>query len=219
MIAPSLSSWVGLGGARSLMAFLTKPVHSLDGPLAGRTDAVPMKRLGLVVAGGVLAMGLVGCGGGPVQQAGETAVEVAAAMSAEGQALAAMGLDPSPAATPSASPDQKDPLDRKNARERHRARVLLRKNTLHGEAVVQTKEGTKTVAVQRGEVTEIDDSSITVKSTDGYTATWSFASDLHVVRHSTTVQPEEIKAGTEVGVAGAKDGDKFVARLIVVPRA
>ncbi|MDQ7911461.1 hypothetical protein RB614_43950 [Phytohabitans sp. ZYX-F-186] len=176
-----------------------------------------MKRLGLVLASGVLAFGLVGCGGAAVQEAGETAVEVAAAMGAEGQALAAMGMDPSPAASPSDSPSAAP--DRKDRRERRKARVLLRKNVLHGEAVVQTKDGTKTVAVQRGEVTQIDDDSITVKSTDGYTATWTFASDLHVVRHSTTVQPEEIEAGTKVGVAGAKDGDGFVARLIVVPRS
>lgn len=175
-----------------------------------------MKRLGLVVASGVLALGLVGCGNGPVQEAGETAVEVAAAMGVEGQALAAMGMDPSPAAAPS-DPASAAP-DRADRRERRKARVLLRKNVLHGEAVVQTKEGTKTVVVQRGEVTEVGDSSITVKSTDGYTATWSFASDLHVVRHSTTIQPEELKAGTEVGVAGAKNGDDKVARLIVVPK-
>jgi hypothetical protein len=175
-----------------------------------------MKRLGLVVAGGVLAIGLVGCGNGPVQEVGESAVEVAAAMGAEGQALAALGLDPSPAASASAAPDRKDVPDR---RERRKARVLLRTNVLHGEVVVQTKEGTKTVAVQRGEVTEISDSSVTVKSTDGYTATWTFAADLHVVRHSSTVQPEEIKAGTKVGVAGAKEGDRLVARLIVEPRS
>ncbi|BCB80711.1 hypothetical protein GCM10022251_01440 [Phytohabitans flavus] len=175
-----------------------------------------MKHLGLVVASGVLALGLVGCGSGPVQDAGETAVEVAAAMGVEGQALAAMGLDPSPSASASGPASASAKPDRK---ERRKARVLLRKNTLHGEAVVQTKEGTKTVAVQRGEVTEIDDDSVTVKSTDGYTATWSFAADLHVVRHSATVQPEEIKPGTQVGVAGAKDGENYVARLIVVPRA
>jgi hypothetical protein len=175
-----------------------------------------MKRLGLVMASGVLALGLVGCGNGPAQEAGETAVEVAAAMGVEGQALAAMGLDPSPGVSPSPSPSASP--DRKDRRERHKARVLLRKNVLHGEVVVQTKEGTRTVAVQRGEVTGIDDDSVTVKSTDGYTATWSFATDLHVVRHSTTVRPEEIKAGTQVGVAGAKEGENLVARLIVVPR-
>jgi hypothetical protein len=174
-----------------------------------------MKRLGLVVASGVLAIGLVGCGSGPAQEAGDAAVEVAAAMGVEGQALAAMGLDPSPGVSPSPSAS----ADRDDRRERRKARVLLRKNTLHGEVVVQTKEGTRTVAVQRGEVTEISDSSVTVKSTDGYTATWGFATDLHVVRHSTTVQPGAIEAGTKVGVAGAKEGDRYVARLIVVPRS
>jgi hypothetical protein len=174
-----------------------------------------MKRLGLVVASGVLAMGLMGCGGGPSPQAGGPAVGAAAVLTAEGQALEAMGLDPSPAAapeSPSANPDKKE------RRERQRARAQLRKNILHGDVVVQTKDGTKTVAVQRGEVTEISESSITVKSSDGYTATWSFASDLHVVRHSSTVKPEEIKAGTMVGIVGAKEGEKFVARLIVAPR-
>jgi hypothetical protein len=188
--------------------------------LTVRSPAPPtlfhMKRLGLVVAGGVLAIGLVGCGSGPAQEAGGTAVEVAAAMGAEGQALAALGLDPSPAASASAAPDRKDAPDRK---ERRKARVLLRKNVLHGEAVVQTKEGTRTVAVQRGEVTATSDSSVTVKSTDGYTATWTFAADLNVVRHSSTVQPEEIEAGTKIGVAGAREGDRYVARLIVVPRS
>lgn len=176
-----------------------------------------MKRLGLVVASAVLAMGLVGCGSGPAHEAGGTAVDVAAAMGVEGQALAALGLDPTPAASPSAPVDATP--DWKDRRERRKARVLLRKNVLHGEVVVQTKDGTRTVAVQRGEVTAIDDSSVTVRSTDGYSATWSFATDLHVVRHSTTVQPEEIKAGTQVGVAGAKDGDGLAARLIVVPRS
>lgn len=160
-----------------------------------------MKRIGLVVASGVLAIGLVGCGGEPVRGAGDTA-EVAA--------LAALGLDPSPAASASAAPDR---------REWRKDRALLRKNTLHGEVVVQTKDGNRTVAVQRGDVTEINDSSVTVKSTDGYTATWTFATDLHVVRHSGTVKPEEIKVGTRVGVAGAKEGDRYVARLIVVPRS
>lgn len=176
-----------------------------------------MKRLGLVVASGVLAMGLVGCGGEPVRQAGETAADVVAAMSAEADALAALGLDPTPAASPSASADAAP--DRKDRRERRRARVMLRKGVLHGEAVVQTEDGTRTVAVQRGEVTAISDTSITVRSADGYSATWTFASDLHVVRHATTVKPEEIKTGTQVGVAGRREGDGHVARLIVVARS
>ena len=96
--------------------------------------------------------------------------------------------------------------------------MLLRKNILHGEVVVQTKDGgTKTVAVQRGQVTAIDDTSMTVKSTDGFTMTWTFGDSLRVVERRTTIQSTDIKVGTTIGVAGAKDGSGGVARLIVVP--
>ncbi|MFE9203870.1 hypothetical protein [Micromonospora sp. NPDC007230] len=174
------------------------------------------------------ALGLTGCGPAPLaaDPAKETAVEVAAAMGADGQALAALGfdaaeLDVDPVAAPAG--EQAGPQDKRGERaeewrKRHRARVLLRKNTLHGEVVVQTKDGgTKTIAVQRGQVTAIDERSMTVKSTDGFTMTWTFGDKLRVVERRTTVRSSDIKVGTTVGVAGAKDGDGGSARLIVVP--
>ncbi|MBM0228820.1 MULTISPECIES: hypothetical protein [Micromonospora] len=182
------------------------------------------------------ALGLAGCGPARLAQdsAKETAVEVAAAMGADGQALAALGfdaadLDVDPVAAPASSSAEPEPStsagpkdkrgDRgQEWRKRHRARVLLRKNTLHGEVVVQTRDGgTKTVAVQRGQVTGIDAKSMTVKSTDGFTMTWTFGDDLRVVERRTTIQSTDVKVGTTVGVAGAKDGDGGVARLVVVP--
>jgi hypothetical protein len=179
------------------------------------------------------ALGLAGCGPAPLGQdtAKETAVEVAAAMGADGQALAALGfdaadLDVDPVAAPSAAAsagEQAGPQDKRGERaedwrKRHRARVLLRKNTLHGEVVVQTKDGgTKTIAVQRGQVTAIDDREMTVRSADGFTMTWTFGDKLRVVERRTTVQPSDLKVGTTVGVAGTKDGDGGSARLIVVP--
>ncbi|MET7667889.1 hypothetical protein [Micromonospora luteifusca] len=182
-----------------------------------------------------VALGLTGCGAAEVasQPAREAVVEVAAAMGVEGQALAAMGFDAddldvrtvaAPATpTPGASPTAREKAREKRGeewRKRRQARVQLRKNTLHGEAVVQTKEsGTQTVVVQRGEVTAIDGDSMTVKSTDGYSMTWAFGDDLRVVERRATVQPSEVKVGATLGVAGAKDGDKAVARLILIPRA
>ncbi|MCW3816488.1 hypothetical protein ONA91_18760 [Micromonospora sp. DR5-3] len=181
------------------------------------------------------ALGLTGCGPAQVAEgaAKETAVEVAAVMGADGQALAALGFDaadldvdpvaaPAPSASASAG-EQAGSQDKRRERgeewrKRHRARVLLRKNTLHGEVVVQTKDGgTRTVAVQRGQVTAIDGQQMTVRSTDGFTMTWTFGDKLRVVERRTTVQPSDIKVGTTIGVAGAKDGDNGVARLIVVP--
>ncbi|MEV0713367.1 hypothetical protein [Asanoa sp. NPDC050611] len=179
----------------------------------------------------VVGLGLTGCGvmGGGVPAAGDDAgVEVSAGMGVEGQALAALGFDPNeitPAelaqmneakASPSAAPKEKD----RDRGQRRKARVLLRKNTLHGEAVVKTKDGgTQTVLVQRGQVTAVDGDSLTVKSTDGFTLTWEFADDLRVVERRNTIQPDQLEAGDQVGVAGTKDGDGGAARLVVIPRA
>ncbi|MET7875353.1 hypothetical protein ABZS52_00305 [Micromonospora profundi] len=193
-----------------------------------------MPRWGLATATtsllAAVALGASGCGAAEVASppARHAAVEVEAALGVEGQALTAMGfdaddLDTQPVAalaTPSPTTAEKARQKRgEEWRQRRQARVLLRKNTLHGEAVVQTKDGgTRTVAVQRGEVTAIDGDSMTVKSTDGYTMTWTFGDDLRVVQRRTTVQPSEVKVGAKLGVAGAKDGDKSVARLVLIPR-
>lgn len=191
-----------------------------------------MRRFGVVTASLVLAalgaLGLAGCGLGP--GSAQDAVDAPAAVGAEGQALAALGFNPldltatgalDPRTSPSArtqgqaDPDAK-PGDRMHRR--HQLRTFLRKNTLHGEIVVQTETGTRTIAVQRGTVTQIDGDSMTVKSTDGFTMSWNFGDNLRVIERRTTVQPEDVKVGTEVGVAGAKDGDAGTARLIVIPR-
>ncbi|MBC8992850.1 hypothetical protein H9X95_22155 [Micromonospora chalcea] len=173
------------------------------------------------------ALGLAGCGASRPGAEPDRAVEVSAAMGVEGQALAALGLDagdldvepvaaPASTGTPQAGPDGKG--ERAEGNKRHRARVLLRRNTLHGEAVVRTRDGgTRTVAVQRGEVTAIDERSMTVKSTDGFTATWTFGDKLRVVERRTAIRSNDIKIGTTVAVAGAKDGGGNVARLVVVP--
>ncbi|TCB92689.1 hypothetical protein E0H26_23845 [Micromonospora zingiberis] len=177
-----------------------------------------------------ITLGATGCGvnrTGP-DTAAQAAFDVVAAMGAEGQALAALGfdpaeLDPEPAASepstePSATPGRTREERAEEWRKRRAARVLLRRDTLHGEAVVQTRDGgTKTIAVQRGEVTAVEGDKITIRSTDGFTQTWTLAADLRVIERRKTIQPTDIKVGTTLGVAGAKTGDSPTARLIVVP--
>jgi hypothetical protein len=149
------------------------------------------------------------------KEAGQT-VDTIVDLDAEQAVLAAAGFeaafDPLPAASPSAGPDG-DRMGR--GPRRHAARVLLHGNTLHGEAVVQTKDGTKTVLVQRGTITAITDTTVSLKSSDGFTLTWTFGDKLRVVDRRTTVQPNALKAGDEIGVAGVKEGDKAIARLMV----
>ncbi|HET8662444.1 MAG TPA: hypothetical protein VFM55_26125 [Micromonosporaceae bacterium] len=191
------------------------------------------RRVGLAALAGMLAvLGVAACGVGPARQAtgsgGVTdSIEVTADLPAEAMALAAMGFDeadlvaagvgaaPAPSGRPEAGPSGDARAD--GWRKRHGMRVFLRRNVLHGEAVVQARDGTtRTVVVQRGTVTAVDDTTITVRSADGYTLTWTFGDPLHVVEHRTSIKPEELAAGAQVGVAGVREGDRVVARLVLV---
>jgi hypothetical protein len=176
-------------------------------------------RLSVLVATATLGLaavvGLTAC----TADLGQTAVDVAADLTPEGQALAALGFNPTAAdPTPTASPDAKGGRVGERAHKRRLARVLLRKNMLHGEVVVQTKNGPKTIDVQRGEVTAISDTTVTVKSSDGFTLTWTFGDPITVLERRHTVQPDQVTVGTRIGVAGTKDGDATRARLIVIAR-
>jgi hypothetical protein len=172
--------------------------------------------MGTLLIGAAALVGLTACDRGtavasPAEVVSDTAV------SAETQALTALGFDttgapivtdPAPAPSTDASKASRAGLKK--------IRRYLRKNTLHGEFVVRTKDGTETVDVQRGTVTAIDARTVTVKSTDGFTLTWTFGNPINVLDHRTTVQPSAVKVGTEIGVAGTKDGSTTGARLIVI---
>jgi hypothetical protein len=95
-----------------------------------------------------------------------------------------------------------------------KARRLLRKNTLHGEMTVQGEDGVRTIVVQRGTVTATDGKTISVKSSDGFTLTWTAGDKLVVRQDKEKSDASAIKAGAQVGIAGARDGDKVIARLV-----
>ena len=94
------------------------------------------------------------------------------------------------------------------------ARTFLRKNTLHGEITVEGKDGPKTVVVQRGSVTAVDARSLSVKSSDGFTLTWTIDDKVKVVQDRKKAETGAVKVGTQVGVAGARDGEATTARLV-----
>jgi hypothetical protein len=179
-----------------------------------------MRRLavGAVLVGTLVLLGLSGCGRFGAGSASADADTTT--LTWDSQALEAIGYatedvalladtDPEPAAT--------DRRDQGNRMRHPRLRFAFR-HTLHGEAVVQTDEGTKTVVAQRGTVTAIDATSVTVKSTDGFTLTWKIGSPIRVIANRAKADLSAITVGAEVGVAGAKDGDTPVARLLVVPK-
>jgi len=155
-------------------------------------------------AAGLLALSGCGAGAAPAGAPAAAAADVAD----EAYALAAVGLETEPAPSASAGADR--------ARKHPGARKFLRKNTLHGEMTVQGKDGVKTVVVQRGTVTAVDATTVSVKSADGFAQTWTFGDKLRVVQDRKAVATSAIKTGVEVGVAGVKDGDTSAARLVAI---
>ncbi|MEU7904298.1 hypothetical protein [Actinoplanes sp. NPDC049118] len=169
--------------------------------------ALTLTTLGL---SGLLALTACGVGAATSGASPATGADVAE----EAYALQAVGLETAleagPAATASAGPaDDKQ-------RRHPGVRRFLRKNTLHGELTVQGKDGVRTVVVQRGTVTAVDATTVSVKSSDGFALTWTLGDKLRVVQDRKAADAAAIKTGAEVGVAGAKDGDKSVARLIAI---
>jgi hypothetical protein len=157
----------------------------------------------LVALGVAGTLALAGCGAG-----GGTPAGAAADIADEAIALQQVGFDTGLAGTP--TPDA-------SAASRKAMRKYLRRNTLHGEVTIHTKkQGDKTVVVQRGSVTAVDDRKITVKSSDGFTLTWAFGDKLRIVQSKKKVEKSALKAGEEIGVAGTKEGDANSARLIAI---
>ncbi|MCP2326173.1 hypothetical protein HDA40_004680 [Hamadaea flava] len=184
-----------------------------------------------MLLGAALLGGATACG--PADVAGATG-QAAAEFTPEGEALVALGFDPSevaaaepgfaaaaiaPSSIVAPSPSGKGDKGRlADSGKRRAVRVMLAKNTLHGEAVVQKKDGTTiTVLVQKGVITELTADHVTVKSADGYTLTWALGDQLRVVEKRKSVQPSEVKVGQQIGVAGAKQQDDVVARFILIP--
>ena len=170
------------------------------------TRRTPLVRLGMVATVALLGLtSLAACG----------RAEDTTDVTWDGQALMAIGYT-----TEEVVPSAEDPQPGPGAGERRRhprLRYAFR-HTLHGETVVQTDEGTKTVVVQRGKVTAVDGTSLTVESSDGFSLTWKAGDPLRVIVNRAKADLSAITVGTEVGIAGAKDGGSPVARLIIVPK-
>jgi hypothetical protein len=172
--------------------------------------------VGVALTGAIALVGATGCGrfGTGTESVDTDLTDVAW----DGQALQAIGYtteDVTLASAETPAPTANPGKDRRELRHK-RLRFAFR-NTLHAEAVVQTDEGTKTVVAQRGTVTAVNGTSLTVKSSDGFTLTWVIGDQTTVIVKRVKAQIGEVTVGAEVGVAGAKDGDATNARLVVVP--
>jgi hypothetical protein len=85
---------------------------------------------------------------------------------------------------------------------------------LHAEVVVSKDEGgTQTVLVQKGTVTEVSGTGVTVKSADGFTTAYAVNDDTEVRADSDEIG--SVAKDEEVVVVAPKSGDRHTATVVV----
>lgn len=91
-------------------------------------------------------------------------------------------------------------------------------NLLHGEATVQTPQGLQVVDVQVGTVTAVDAHSITVRSSDNVTFSYTVDASTKVVDFAlprgTSATISDVKVGDTVRVVAVRNGATRTAKMI-----
>lgn len=155
--------------------------------------------------------------------AANTSGDAASQPNAPANAPAGATSTGSQTATGGATPSASTAPGHGNRRHPALRRLLIRRATIakhveHGSVTISTKNGDETIDVQRGTITAISSTSMTVKSADGFTLTWTFGDKMRVLENRSTIQPTDVTAGETVGVAGEKSGSTETARLVVIPK-
>ena len=141
-----------------------------------------------------------------------SALAAALAAGATGVALADSSNTATATPTPSASPSGDSTRPEKGDRPggRHGRGMFGARGALHGEFVVPKADGGfQTTVFQRGEVTAVSKTEITVLSEDKFTTTYAVTADtlVNAARDGITT----IKKGSQVNVVAKKDGDEATA--------
>jgi hypothetical protein len=120
----------------------------------------------------------------------------------------------SPAGSPTAEPT--DVRDRSNARKpflRRQLRFVSR--ALHGEVTLAGEEH-RVIAFQRGQVQDVDKTSVTVKSNDGFVETYALSGDTKVRENGEKAKISDIDTSDRVLVVALKDDSTLNARRVIV---
>jgi hypothetical protein len=146
-----------------------------------------------------------------------TVAAVAVTTTAGGVAWAASNADPtpSPSASPSSpsTPGQQQKPDRPGKGGFGPRGEFGLGGALHGEFVVpKDGGGYQTVATQRGEVTAVSKDSITVKSADGYSRTYTLTEDTLVNAARDGI--DDVKTGNTVTVIAVVTDGKATANSV-----
>jgi hypothetical protein len=150
--------------------------------------------------------------------AGVLAIAVATGVASAG-AESVIGLAASTAPAPPADGDAgaSTPADDGEDRAK-RARPWLWRHLEHGELVVRRQQGHQDVLIQRGEVTSVSGHSLTVRSPDGFTATWTLSNDTRIRKAGEAARADQLTKGVDVVVAGPGEGSTGDARFVRLHR-
>jgi hypothetical protein len=96
-----------------------------------------------------------------------------------------------------------------------RLAILLRR-TMQGQVTVASKNGPKTIVVERGIVQSISGSAVVIKAADGMTWTWRIGSETRVYRDDHKVSADALAAGQRVAVLGLAAGSTDQARRVLI---
>jgi hypothetical protein len=89
---------------------------------------------------------------------------------------------------------------------------------LYGETVVKDDDGAiKTFVWQSGQVTAASGSSVTVRSENGTTWTWTLNGDTAVRKNDKDAKPSDIATGDKVRISGERSGNTRTASRVADP--
>lgn len=114
---------------------------------------------------------------------------------------------PTPSATASPSPTATPTKKPHDQRAKHR---LALATALHGE-VTLAGDNHRVVVFQRGPVQQASATRLTLKSADGYTATYAISADTRVRKNGEKATAADLKAGDRLLVVATKDGGTLKA--------
>jgi hypothetical protein len=89
---------------------------------------------------------------------------------------------------------------------------------VHGEATVRRKDGFHVADWQRGKITGISGTTLTVRSADGATWTWTTNGDTRVRKDGGKSSLSALSGGAQVFVLGERSGDTRTAKLVREPK-
>ncbi|MFC4590581.1 DUF5666 domain-containing protein [Sphaerisporangium corydalis] len=89
---------------------------------------------------------------------------------------------------------------------------------IHGDTTVRARGDFATYTWQRGAVTAASATSLTVKSADGVSWTWTVTSDTKVRKNGAKSTSSAVATGDTVFVLGQPSGDARKAQGVVVPK-